>query len=356
MQLKKEVTDRYTRFWNREKTDRACIFISRHVGEGGFRPPRTQEEAYLDAEYREPAILDYLQHTQYDLDGFPSVGAPFGAQGLCSILTGYYRLAPTTIWYESDPPYIENIDDHPPFRLDKNSEVYRFIDEIADRMLTHSDICVTEITNIGCTFDILSAMIGSQNMLYEMADHPDKVKKLRDEFIPVWVEYYLYLSQKLMNGQGCVSSWMPVWSDVPYYPIQCDMSAMISPEMFREFVLPDLAYRSGVMGRTVYHLDGPDEIRHLDMILSLPRLNAVQWVAGAGNPISCDPCWYEMFRQIQAAGKGIILNEWVPHENLENLLRNVDQRGLYLITSARDEQEANEIADMAVRLNKEYKE
>ena len=355
MQLKKEVTDRYTRFWNREKTDRACIFISQVVGQGECRPPKSPEESHLNAEYRETAILDYVRRLRCWLDGFPSVGAPFGAQGLCSILTGYYRIEPQTIWYESDPPYIEDIDDHPPIRLKKDSDVYRFIDEITDRMLTHSDICVTEITNIGCTFDILSAMVGTQNMLYEMADHPDKVKKLRDDFIPVWVEYYRCLSEKLMKGQGCVSSWLPVWSDVPYYPIQCDMSAMISPEMFREFVLPDLAYRSGVMGRTVYHLDGPDEIRHLDMILSLPRLNAVQWVSGAGNPISSDPCWYEMFRQIQAAGKGIIINEGVPHENLEDLLRNVDQRGLYFMTNARDEQEANEIADTAVRLNEEYR-
>ena len=35
---------------------------------------------------------------------------------------------------------------------------------------------------------------------------------------------------------------MPIYSEKPYYPLQCDFSAMISPDMFEEFVLPELRY------------------------------------------------------------------------------------------------------------------
>ena len=34
---------------------------------------------------------------------------------------------------------------------------------------------------------------------------------------------------------------MGLWAPMRWYPLQCDFSAMISPDMFAEFVLPDLA-------------------------------------------------------------------------------------------------------------------
>jgi 5-methyltetrahydrofolate--homocysteine methyltransferase len=40
---------------------------------------------------------------------------------------------------------------------------------------------------------------------------------------------------------------------------------------------------------------------HLPSLLSLPRLNGVQWIPGAGAPEA--PRWPELFQQILAAGK-----------------------------------------------------
>ena len=60
--------------------------------------------------------------------------------------------------------------------------------------------------------------------------------------------------------------------------LQCDLSYMISPQMFGRFVLPELAASCRRLGNPAYHLDGPGEIPHVDMLLSIPELRAMQYV------------------------------------------------------------------------------
>jgi len=53
-------------------------------------------------------------------------------------------------------------------------------------------------------------------------------------------------------------------------------------------------------------LDGPDALNHLDDLLALKKLDAVQWVSGEGNRSQIE--WPEVLHKIQQAGKIIILH------------------------------------------------
>jgi len=59
--------------------------------------------------------------------------------------------------------------------------------------------------------------------------------------------------------------------------------------MFKEFVFPYLQEQCSRLGFTLYHLIGPEAIRHLDQLLKIPELTAIQWVPGAGNPPNESP-------------------------------------------------------------------
>ena len=78
---------------------------------------------------------------------------------------------------------------------------------------------------------------------------------------------------------------------------------MISKAMFDEFFLPGIADECKFYERSIYHLDGPDALRHLDSLLQIKELDAVQWVFGAGN--EGYHRWVEVYQRIQRAGKGI---------------------------------------------------
>ena len=56
---------------------------------------------------------------------------------------------------------------------------------------------------------------------------------------------------------------------------------------------------------SVYHWDGPSAIPHLDHLLSIPRLNCIQWTPGAGAEGVLDRKWWPLFHRIIEAGKRV---------------------------------------------------
>jgi 5-methyltetrahydrofolate--homocysteine methyltransferase len=63
------------------------------------------------------------------------------------------------------------------------------------------------------------------------------------------------------------NDWLGVWGPKMHYNLQCDFSAMLSPKLFRRFVLPDLRAQSAHMPYALYHLDGPNEILFIDDLI-----------------------------------------------------------------------------------------
>jgi hypothetical protein len=54
---------------------------------------------------------------------------------------------------------------------------------------------------------------------------------------------------------------------------------------------------------SLYHWDGPGAICHLDALLSLPRLDAIQWQPGAGDEPQWQAHWWPTFHRLLDAGK-----------------------------------------------------
>jgi len=131
---------------------------------------------------------------------------------------------------------------------------------------------------------------------------------------------------------------MHLWADGKLQQLQADLSVMISPELFEAFVLPDLDEACNWLDYSIYHLDGQEQIRHLDMLLSIRKLNAIQWTHVAGQPEITR--FIPVFQRIQSAGKGLILfpESLRQAEELHDVLK---PQGLYLITSTGGESEAN---------------
>jgi hypothetical protein len=76
--------------------------------------------------------------------------------------------------------------------------------------------------------------------------------------------------------------------------------------MFEEFAVPGLLHELDSLDAVVYHLDGPDALRHLDRLARMPKIRAIQWVAGAGEAAGRD--WTPLRKQILSLGKGLLLH------------------------------------------------
>jgi hypothetical protein len=97
-----------------------------------------------------------------------------------------------------------------------------------------------------------------------------------------------YLGLELQNGEDTV------WFEKP---------AKNGPDAFDRFVKPELAASCRRLPDTIYHMDGPGQLRHLDSLLTIPELKAIQWVPGAGQPGVGE--WPDVYRKIRDAGKRI---------------------------------------------------
>ncbi|MEI6424543.1 MAG: trimethylamine corrinoid protein 2, partial [Lentisphaerota bacterium] len=91
---------------------------------------------------------------------------------------------------------------------------------------------------------------------------------------------------------------------------------------------------------SIYHLDGPQALTHLDSLLQIKELNAIQWVYGAGRGRASD--WLAVYRKCQAAKKGIQL--WIVPDELDVIMENLRPEGVWLgIRGIEDEGEASSL-------------
>jgi 5-methyltetrahydrofolate--homocysteine methyltransferase len=105
--------------------------------------------------------------------------------------------------------------------------------------------------------------------------------------------------------------------------LQSDFAYMISPAMFERYVLPDLDACCRELDHAFYHLDGIGQIRHLDLLLSLERLQGIQWIPGDGQPSPEE--WLPLLQRIRAADK--LCQLYVSPEGARRIVRELGGRG-----------------------------
>ena len=114
--------------------------------------------------------------------------------------------------------------------------------------------------------EILARLRDTQRLALDFYDNSQYIKPALAEINRAWYEYW-QACIAITHQIGGYFFWMGIWSDVPATDLQSDFSIMISKEMFDEYFLPFIAEQTEMVPRTIYHLDGPGAVRHLDSLL-----------------------------------------------------------------------------------------
>ena len=257
-------------------------------------------------------VWDYrLSGMEFLGDGFPVVMPDFGP-GVVAAFTGARSVVAAeerTVWFEpvGDPEIADVHLEHDPGEVWLNR-----IKEVSGAAIERWQGNVqVSMTDLGGNLDILSTFRPSEKLLLDLYDHPDEVKRVTWEAHEMWWRYYDDINEVLQPLNPGYTAHTSIFSEQPYYILQCDFCYMIGPEMFDEFVKPELAATCRRLENAFYHLDGPGSLTHLDSLLEIEELKGVQWVFGAGAAPA--PEWPEVYRKIRDAGK------------LLNYLGNLDQ-------------------------------
>jgi len=167
--------------------------------------------------------------------------------------------------------------------------------------------------------DTLAAMRGTQKLLVDLVERPAWVHKCLAQITQRYFDCYDALYELIKDDRGGSHFW--AWAPGRMAKLQCDFSAMISPEMFKEFMVPVLTEMTERLDYCMYHWDGPCALQHHDLLLSIPRLTMIQWTPGAAQPDPADRKWWPLYHKTVEAGKKLILLGGCTVDNLTAMKR-----------------------------------
>ena len=232
-------------------------------------------------------------------DAFPYFFVNYGAGVAAAFAGAELNSTPDTVWFH--PPERHELEDlH--IALDPGNAWWKRVQDVT-RVLAEEigDRIQISFTDIGGNLDILASLRGTNELLVDIARRPDDVARSCQEVTHLWLEAYDALYEIIAPHSPGTTAWAPIWAPGKTYMLQSDFSYMISPEMFGEFVIPDLRACCDHLEYAFYHMDGVGQIPHLDQLLAIENLYGIQWIPGEGKPPACE--WPEVLSKIREAGK-----------------------------------------------------
>jgi len=322
-----------------KKTDVPCEDIP--------EPPTAKDlnQFWFDPDWRSDYLHYQMSRYSYKADILPVANTQLGPGSLSAILGAELEARTDTIW----------VRDH------AGSDADIVLDLNNKWLLLHFDLlrkCKEKSQGryfVGCPdlmegLDVLAGLNGSDHVLMEMMLNPERMLNRLQAVNDVYFDVFDKIYDMINIDDEMAFCYFSIWGPGKVAKLQCDISIMISEEDFRTFAIPFLREQCNRLDYTLYHLDGVDAIRHLDAVLELENLNAVQWTPGYGQPQGGNACWYDLYRKILSNGKSVMAN-WVMMDELEPLLDHVGNQGLNIQVDFRNEQEI----DQALKIVDKYR-
>ena len=323
-------------FWENEIIDRPVVHIQLPKDNPDYEFPAEKQHAtwrdkWFDSQYIAEKSLAMVMNTDFLGDALPKAMPNLGPEVFSAFFGAEMEYREHTSW---SIPNLEQWDDVDQIYFSKDNFYWQKLLEMTDAMLeAGKNKFYTGITDLHAGADAIATFRDPENLALDMIEHPEQVKKLtaHTEEIMTWIVDYFYDKLCIQNKQA-FTTWAPIVSSKKWYLPSEDFSCMISEDMFREFFLPGIEEECRHLDASIYHLDGPDALRHLDSLLEVEDLNAIQWVYGAGNGRASD--WMDVYKRCQSAGKGLQI-ELEPDE-LDYFMDELHPEGLWISVGGND--------------------
>lgn len=311
-----ETSDRFDRWWNREKGLRLI------VADVAVKAPSYSDIGdFSDYRMNLAKHREFFRLKSFYGDVFPDIGPYLGPGSLATFIGSEPIYSDSTIWFsESKKTLLEIREACERFILsggkaeEPEFKWFRWTISSAEYYKSESGITFKpSMPDLQQNLDVLAAVMGPQRLLIELIDNSSEIRKTLDSLYKVWEMTFCKLSEIIKDENGYTAYTHYNLLGKGYTSVlQSDISCMLSEEMFMEFEMPYLKKQAEKLDNIVYHLDGPGAVRHLDALLQIDNISAVQWVPGAGQPGNADESYYDIYDKITKSGKGlyIYLNPW----------------------------------------------
>ena len=340
--------EKFRNYWAHKNTGRPlmCVIARRPEVEqysdgtpveGGYLDQICQGKYYnmpeelkwkdMEDKYQNPQrIVDryrYFCETHAFLgESFPNLNIDFGPGSLASYLGSEIGFKEDTVWFNK---CLDSWDGVPKLTFDPENKWFKKHIQLAkDCQALAGDDFYVDMPDLMENIDVLASLRGAQDILFDLLDEPEMIGERIQEVTDIYYEYYDRFYDIIKDEEGGNAyTVFQIWGPGRTVKLQCDFSAMMSPEDFRKYIQPSLRTQSENVDHVLYHLDGPAAIKHMDALMEIDGIDALQWTSGDAGPDGTLPDWDVIYDKAIAAGKSI----WVKvySGEFEDWIRNVDR-------------------------------
>lgn len=373
------VKEKWTNYWHHNNTGRPLMgviarkpelepFADGAPAEGGYRDQICQgryynlpeelkwkdmADKYQDAERIVARYRYFCETHEFLAESFPNLNVDFGPGSLASYLGCDIGFNEDTVWFKH---FLESWDGVPDLAFDPDNKWFKkHIQLVEDcRKLAKGDFYV-DMPDLMENIDVLSSMRGAQDILYDIIDEPEEIARRVGQVTDLYYDYYDRFYDLIRDDQGGNAyTVFQIWGPGRTVKLQCDCSAMIGPDDFREYIQPSLMEQSIHADYVLYHLDGKECIRHMDALMEIEGIDALQWTSGDAGPDGTLPDWDVIYDKAIAAGKSIWVKvysggfeDWI--KNVERLVMKYGSHSMYLLFPEMSLEQANTLISYADR-------
>ncbi len=300
--------------------------------------PEQKKDWWFNVELQVDLFLQYVEGRHFHGETFPVFSPNLGPDVYAAFYGSELKYGEITSW---SVPLVEDWDDIQKIQLNLENEYFKTLEELTRHALERCQgKFMVGYTDLHPGLDCVAAWRDPQQLCIDLIESPDYVQTLIDLSIRDFQMIYDHFDRMLKAENQLSISWLGVPSYGKMHIPSDDFITMISPAFFEKFGLPILKQEVQGMDHNVYHVDGKGVARHIDMILSVPEIDAIQWVQGVGDDYPIMQ-WVPFIKDLQAREVPVIVDLAV--EELEPFMAEVNPEGLYLWLAEDSEEEQLEI-------------
>ena len=351
-----DTKNKFTNWWKSQNEGRPLMCVIARKNEIVPLPDEYRShdtfQKYRDPEHMIRRYRHFCENHLFLGESFPNMSADFGPGSLAAYIGSDIKFDMDTVWFE--PCIKDNWTEISPIVFDPENkwwkEHYSLIKKC--RELAGDDFYIG-IPDLMENVDVLASMRSAEPLIFDMLDDPEEMEARVRQIDDIYFEYFdrFYDLVKDKENGSCYTVFQ-IWGSGRTAKLQCDFSALLSPNNFRDFVQESLRRQAKKMDHVLYHLDGPDAIKHVDALMEIDEIDALQWTSGDYGPDGTLEKWDAIYDKVRKAGKSLWikvydggLEDWI--KGVDRLVKKYGSAGLFFFFPVMSESEAKILLDYA---------
>ncbi len=296
----------------------------------------TLKDRWFDAEYQVDEFIKGLDNLSRKGETFPVFWPNLGPEIYSALFGPELEFGDVTAWANPTLKNAEDIFAAQELVFSKKNPYYiNLLEQTKIALEKCKNRYIVGTTSWATGVNTLAAWIEPEQLCKDLLTYPEAVnnllRKTEKDFREIYDVFYNLITVE--HGQPSAS-----WLSIPtisgkQHILKADFSNLISTDLFDQFCKPSLEFESNIMDRVIFHMDGKGMANHIESILSIDNIHAIEWEQGLGRDAPIMQ-WVGLIKLIQSQGKSLVIN--LTLSELKPFMSEVSPEGILLRVSADD--------------------